>query len=80
MKHKMNRVIGFVLGMSVVLGLTFSTLPAASAQQTAAQQPDPLDSLPAREREMVIAFRERVKDYAKLRAFRDAVAAEVAPT
>ncbi len=37
------------------------------AQQTAAQQPDPLDSLPEKERAIVVAFRERVKDYAKLR-------------
>jgi hypothetical protein len=55
-----------MLGMLVMLGLTFSPIPA-TAQETAGQEPDPLDSLPVKEREMVVAFRERVKDYAKLR-------------
>ncbi len=49
-----------------MLGLMFSSVPAM-AQQTAGQQPDPLDSLPVKEREMVVAFQERAKDYAKLR-------------
>lgn len=66
MKHKMNRVTGFVLGMSVVLGLTFSPIPAI-AQQTAGQQPDPLDSMSPKEREIVVEFQERAKDYSKLR-------------
>jgi hypothetical protein len=66
MKHKMNKATGFVLGVLVMFGLTFSPIPAM-AQQTAGQEPDPLDSLPVKEREIVVAFRERVKDYAKLR-------------
>jgi len=66
MKHKMNKVIGFVLGVSVMFGLTFSPLPAI-AQQTAGQQPDPLDSMPPKQREMVVGFQERAKDYSKLR-------------
>jgi len=66
MKHKMNRVTGFVLGLSVVFGLTFSPIPAI-AQQTAGQQPDPLDSMPPKQREMVVEFQERAKDYSKLR-------------
>jgi hypothetical protein len=66
MKHKMNKTTGFLMGALVVFGLTFSPLPAM-AQQTAAEQPDLLESLPVKDREMVIAFRERVKDYAKLR-------------
>ncbi|HEY0101792.1 MAG TPA: hypothetical protein VGB76_22895 [Pyrinomonadaceae bacterium] len=37
------------------------------AQQTAGQQPDPLEALSVKEREIVVAFQERVKDYAKLR-------------
>ena len=71
MRHKINRTVGFVLGASVMFGLAFMPLPAiaqqTSTQQTPAQQPDPLDSLPPGERETVVAFRERVKDYAKLR-------------
>jgi hypothetical protein len=66
MKHKMSKTTGFVAGALIVLGLAFSPVPSM-AQQTAGQQPDPLDSLPVKEREMVVAFRERVKDYAKLR-------------
>jgi hypothetical protein len=66
MKHKMNRVTGFVLGLLVVFGLTFSPVPAV-AQETAGQQPDPLDSMSPREREMVVEFQERAKDYSKLR-------------
>jgi hypothetical protein len=66
MRHKMNKTTGFLMGALVVFGLTFSPLPAM-AQQTAAEQPDLLESLPVKDREMVIAFRERVKDYAKLR-------------
>ncbi|HYG10112.1 MAG TPA: hypothetical protein VD835_09210 [Pyrinomonadaceae bacterium] len=62
----MNRVTGFVLGLSVVFGLTFSPIPAI-AQQTAGQQPDPLDSMPPKQREMVVEFQERAKDYSKLR-------------
>ncbi len=54
------------MGALVVFGLTFSPVPAM-AQQTAGQQPDPLESLPVKDREMVVAFQERVKDYAKLR-------------
>lgn len=55
-----------MLGVLVMFGLTFSPI-SSIAQQTAGQQPDPLDSMPPKEREMVVAFRERVKDYAKLR-------------
>ena len=71
MRHKINRTVGFFFGASVMFGLAFMPLPAiaqqTSTQQTPAQQPDPLDSLPVEEREIVVAFRERVKDYAKLR-------------
>ncbi|HEY1402902.1 MAG TPA: hypothetical protein VGB05_02110 [Pyrinomonadaceae bacterium] len=66
MKHKINRATGFVLGVSVMFGLTFSPIPAI-AQQTAGQQPDPLESLSVKDREMVVAFQDRVKDYAKMR-------------
>ncbi|HZH89380.1 MAG TPA: hypothetical protein VEX70_02055 [Pyrinomonadaceae bacterium] len=71
----MNRAAGFVAGMLVVFGLTFS--PNSSiAQQTVTQLPDPLDSLPVKQREMVVAFRERVKDYTKLR---EAIEAKMPP-
>lgn len=44
------------------------TVPRKTAgQETAAQQPDPLAGLPEKDRATVVAFRERVKDYAKLR-------------
>ncbi|MCA1565139.1 MAG: hypothetical protein LC803_05795 [Acidobacteria bacterium] len=66
MKHKMNRTTGFVMGALVVFGLTFSPVPTI-AQQTAGQQPDPLESLPVKDREIVVAFQERVKDYTKMR-------------
>lgn len=73
MKHKMNRLAGFVTGVLIVFGLAFSPTPASAQETTgqqpvtAGQQPDPLDSLPVKEREMVVAFQERVKDYSKLR-------------
>lgn len=63
----MNRAMRFLLGVPVVFGLLLLASPSASAQQTAAQEPDPLESLPPKERDMVIAFRERAKDYSKLR-------------
>lgn len=62
-------------GALVVLGLAFSPAPSM-AQQTALEQPDPLDSLPVKEREIVVAFRERVKDYAKSR---EAIEAKMTP-
>ena len=71
MKHKMNRATGFMACALVVCGLMFSPVPSIAQQtpeqQTPEQQPDPLDLLTPKEREMVVAFRERVKDYAKLR-------------
>ncbi|HEX8634784.1 MAG TPA: hypothetical protein VF703_11605 [Pyrinomonadaceae bacterium] len=62
----MSRATGFVLGALVALGLTFSPLPTV-AQETPAQQPDPLDSLPPAKRATIVAFQERVKDYTKMR-------------
>jgi len=71
MKHKMNRAIGFVLGGLVMFGLTCAPISTSAqeppAQETVAQQPDPLDGLPVRERRLVVDFRERVKDYTKMR-------------
>ncbi len=67
MKHKMNRVIGFALGVSVMLGLTFSPVPAVAQETAGTIQADPLDGLSIKERELVVGFRERVKDYTKLR-------------
>jgi hypothetical protein len=67
MKHKMNRAAGFVLSVSVILGLTFSPISSIAQQTSGLQQADPLDSLSPQEREMVVAFQERVKDYSKLR-------------
>ncbi len=67
MKHKMNRVIGFALGVAVMLGLTFSPIPAAAQETAGTTQADPLDGLSIKERELVVGFRERVKDYTKLR-------------
>ena len=67
MKQNMNRVIGFALGVSIMLGLTFSPIPAAAQDTAAPTQADALDGLSPREREMVVGFRERVKDYTKLR-------------
>jgi hypothetical protein len=66
MKHKMRSSDLAVCGMALIFCLLCST-PASKAQQTAGQQPDPLDSLPATDRATVVAFQERVKDYAKLR-------------
>jgi hypothetical protein len=63
----MNRVIGFALGVSVMLGLTFSPVPAVAQETAGTTQADPLDGLSIKERELVVGFRERVKDYTKLR-------------
>lgn len=54
------------MGALVAFGLMFSPLPA-NAQQTAGQESDPLDGLTVRERQLVVDFRERVKDYTKMR-------------
>lgn len=66
MKHKMGSSAFTVCGVALLLCLLCSA-PASNAQETAAQQPDPLDSLPVKDREKVVAFQERAKDYAKLR-------------
>lgn len=66
MKHKMRSAKFSVFGAALLLCLLGSA-SVSNAQQTAGQQPDPLDSLPVKDREMVVAFQERVKDYAKLR-------------
>ncbi|HJR09196.1 MAG TPA: hypothetical protein VJ842_18190 [Pyrinomonadaceae bacterium] len=52
--------------LGVMLCLMLAAIPLA-AQQTAGQQPDPLEALSVKDRETVVAFQERVKDYAKLR-------------
>lgn len=56
----------FASGMAFIFCLLCAPL-SLNAQQTAAQQPDPLDTLSVKDREMVVAFQERVKDYSKLR-------------
>jgi hypothetical protein len=53
-------------GLAFIFCLLCAPL-SSNAQQTAAQQPDPLDALSVKDREMVVAFQERVKDYSKLR-------------
>lgn len=65
MKHKMRSLKFSAFGAALVFGLLCAS-PLA-AQQTAGQQPDPLDSLSVKDREVVVAFQERVKDYSKLR-------------
>jgi hypothetical protein len=73
MKHKMNRAAGFVLGVLVMFGLVCAPISShaqettSNAQETVAQQPDPLDSLSVKDRRLVVDFRERVKDYTKMR-------------
>lgn len=52
--------------LALIFCLLCAPLPLA-AQQTAGQQPDPLDALSVKDREVVVAFQERVKDYSKLR-------------
>jgi hypothetical protein len=66
MKHKMRSLKFSAFGAAAVFCLLCASLPA-SAQQTAGQQPDPLDALSPKDRQMVVAFQERVKDYSKLR-------------
>jgi hypothetical protein len=66
MKHKMRSLKFSAFGAAVVFCLLCAPVPS-SAQQTAAQQPDPLDALSPKDRLMVVAFQERVKDYSKLR-------------
>ena len=65
MKHKMRSLKFSAFGAALVFSLLCAS--PSSAQQTAGQQPDPLDSLSVKDREMVVAFQERVKDYSKLR-------------
>lgn len=66
MKHKMRSWKFSASGAALLLCLLCAP-SLLSAQQTAGQQPDPLDLLPVKDRETVVAFQERVKDYAKLR-------------
>ena len=66
MKHKMRSLKFSAFGAALVFCLLSASLPLA-AQQTAGQQPDPLAGLSVKDREMVVAFQERVKDYTKLR-------------
>lgn len=56
----------FASGMAFIFCLLCAPL-SSNAQQTAGQQPDPLDTLSVKDRETVVAFQERVKDYSKLR-------------
>jgi hypothetical protein len=65
MKHKMRSLKFSAVGVAVMFCLLCA--PSSPAQQTAGQQPDPLDALSVKDREMVVAFQERVKDYSKLR-------------
>jgi hypothetical protein len=66
MKDKIRSAKFSMFGMVLACCL-LGAPPVSKAQQTAGQQPDPLDSLPAKDRAMVVAFQERVKDYTKLR-------------
>lgn len=65
MKHKMRSLKFSAFGAALVFCLLCA--PPLAAQQTAAQLPDPLDTLSVKDREVVVAFQERVKDYSKLR-------------
>ena len=71
MKHKMNRATVFVLGVLVIFGLTCAPITSSAqetpAQETVAQEPDPLAGLSVKDRRLVVDFRERVKDYTKMR-------------
>ncbi|MDQ1591592.1 MAG: hypothetical protein QOG71_2219 [Pyrinomonadaceae bacterium] len=63
----MNRATGFVVSVSVMFGLTFLPIQLTAGQTPVAAQADPLDGLSAKQRETVVAFQERAKDYSKLR-------------
>ncbi|MDX6271872.1 MAG: hypothetical protein QOD28_3095 [Acidobacteriota bacterium] len=63
----MKRATGFVVSVSVMFGLTFLPVQLTAGQTPVAAQADPLDGLSAKQRETVVAFQERAKDYSKLR-------------
>jgi hypothetical protein len=67
MKNKMKRATNFAAGLLLGFGLAFS--PSASLAQDISEQlqADPLEGLTVKQREMVVAFQERVKDYTKMR-------------
>lgn len=67
MKNKMRSLKFSAFGAAATFCLLLCASLPSSAQQTAGQQPDPLEGLSVKDREMVVAFQERVKDYAKLR-------------
>ncbi len=67
MKHKLNSSKSFAPGLAFILCLMFSPGSVTAGQTFGQQQPDAPDTLSARDRETVVAFQERVKDYAKLR-------------
>ena len=68
MKHNMRSARFTACGVALIFCLLCAPL-ASNARQTVGQPqlPDPLDGLSVKDREMVVAFQERVKDYAKLR-------------
>jgi hypothetical protein len=66
MKHKMRSLKFSASGAALIFSLLCAPLPSP-AQQTAAPQPDPLAALSVKDRETVVAFQERAKDYSKLR-------------
>lgn len=67
MKHKMRSLKFSAFGVALTFCLLCAPLPSNAGQTAGQQQPDPLDGLTAKERALVVAFEERVKDYAKLR-------------
>ncbi len=66
MKHKIRSAKFSAFGVALIFCLLCAPLPL-HAQETAAQQPDPLAGLSVKEKEAVVAFQERAKDYSKLR-------------
>lgn len=66
MRHKMNSLNKFAVGAAALLWLALAPVSLTHAQDVAPQD-DPLAGLSARDRHTVESFRERVKDYVKMR-------------
>jgi hypothetical protein len=67
MKQKMKSLSKIAFGVTTTLCLIFLPISLTAGQPLGQQEIDTLSGLSARDRQMVVAFQERVKDYAKLR-------------
>lgn len=67
MKHKLNGLKSFALGVAALVGLVFSPVRLTAGQTPGQQKSESQVGMSAKDKGMVAAFEARVKQYAKLR-------------